>query len=324
MAKFQIFKATKVDTKGRIGLAGPSGSGKTYTSLTIATVLAQGGKICFIDSENRSSEKYADIFEFDILPLEPPYNPATYTAAIEFAEEQGYAVIIVDSLSHAWAGKGGALEMVDSNKSKYRGNSYAAWRDVTPKHYNLVEAMLQSDAHIIACMRSKQEYVQEKDNNNRVSIKKVGMQPIQREGMEYEFDLFIDMDWDHNAIVSKSRMATLADQVFNKPGEEVAQQILDWLTSGEAERPTEVIAEAEVASETAAEALSNGHTQAELLALASEKYEMDGAAVGAALKEAGFTRFDAGKWDEMVAALNGNGSEEAEEVAEEEVVVEAG
>jgi KaiC/GvpD/RAD55 family RecA-like ATPase len=121
---FQIEKATKTAAKGRIAIEGPAGSGKTYTSLILATVLAEEGRIIFIDSEKRSSEKYADIFDFDILPLEPPYTVKKYTEAIRFASElDGYDVVIVDSLSHAWAGEGGALEQVDTAKSKYQGNT---------------------------------------------------------------------------------------------------------------------------------------------------------------------------------------------------------
>ncbi len=110
------------------------------------------------------------------------------------------------------------------------------------------------------------------------------------------------------------------NKVVNRPDEDFAQDILDWLTSGEAERPTEAVAEGEVVTD-AEPPSENGHTQADLLALAKEQYDMDGQAVGATLKAAGFNRFDAEKWDEMVAALIGNGSEEG--AVEEEVVAEA-
>lgn len=296
MTQFQISKATKMQAKGRIGLVGPAGSGKTYTALTLATVLAKGGKVLVIDSEARSSEKYADIFVFDILPLDPPYSPETYTAAIKFGSEQGYAVVIIDSLSHAWAGQGGALEMVDAKKSKYQGNSYVAWRDVTPMHNALVEAMLQAPCHIIACMRSKTDYVQDKDpNTGKTTVRKVGMQPIQREGMDYEFDVVFDIDWDHRGVVTKTRMASIADLVVVKPGPEVGERILAWLEGGESQRPEPILV-AEPAKSVAPK------TQKDLLDV-GKTLGLDGKAVGAALKQAGIDKFDPERWNEMVAAI---------------------
>lgn len=296
MTQFQISKATKTQAKGRIGLVGPAGSGKTYTALTLATVLAKGGKILAIDSEARSSEKYADIFDFDILPLDPPYSPETYTAAIKFGGEQGYSVVIIDSLSHAWAGQGGALEMVDAKKSKYQGNSYVAWRDVTPMHNALVEAMLQAPCHIIACMRSKTDYVQDKDpNTGKTTVRKVGMQPVQREGMDYEFDIVFDIDWDHQGVVTKTRMASIADLVVVKPGPEIGERILAWLEGGEAKRPEPVLV-VEAAKKP------EPRTQVDLLAVGKE-FGLDGKGVGAALKKAGISEFKAERWDEMVTAV---------------------
>jgi hypothetical protein len=290
MSQFVIKKATKYQAKGRIGFVGPAGSGKTYTSLIFATSL--GTKICLIDSENLSSEKYADKFDFDVLPLDPPYSPERYTQAIKFADEQGYDVVVIDSLSHAWAGEGGALEMVDNNKARYKGNSYAAWRDVTPQHNKLIDTILRANAHVIACMRAKTDYVQEKDAKGNTVIRKVGMAPVQREGMDYEFDIVFDLDWDHRGIVTKSRFDEIADQVFMKPGKEVAEKIAGWLNSGEAapERPVRPEPEVE-------------RTQASLVQWAKDNYNLDGKGVGAALKKAGIQKFEAERWDEMQEAI---------------------
>ena len=226
-------KATKSQGKLRLAIAGPSGSGKTFSALAIGTCL--GSKVALIDTEHGSASKYADKFAFDTLQL-TDFNPENYVAAIKLAEKCGYEVIILDSLSHAWSGAGGALEQVDIAAAK-NGNTYVAWRKVTPVHNALVEAMLQSSAHIIANMRSKVEYAQEKDAGGKTVIRKVGMAPIQREGMEYEFDVFLDLDVDHNATVSKTRCSELADRFFRKPGEEVAKLLLDWLSDGAAEPP---------------------------------------------------------------------------------------
>jgi len=124
---------------------------------------------------------------------------------------------VIDSLSHAWEGEGGALSLVDQAVAASRsGNSYVAWRKVTPLHNKLVDAMLQSPAHIVCTMRSKMEYEQREEGGKK-QVVKVGMAPIQRAGMEYEFTMVADIDVDHRLIVSKSRMKELADRQMVKP-----------------------------------------------------------------------------------------------------------
>ena len=315
---FQIEKATKIQAQGRIAITGPAGAGKTYTALLLAGELKGDGRILFLDSEARSSEKYADEFDFDIIPLAPPYSVETYLRAIKFAGEQdGYSVIIVDSLSHAWAGEGGALEQVDAAKTKYKGNTYVAWRDVTPTQWKMVESILQNPRHVIACMRSKMEYMIDQEGG-KMSVKKIGLQPIQRAGMEYEFDVVLDMDWDHRAVVSKTRMSSIADKVYLKPGKELGQEIAAWLGTGEAVRPEPLVekeAEVEAVKEPAPEEKVREFNQKDLVALAKQRYGYGGKEVGEALKAQGITSFDVEKWDEMVAAVD------AKHLAEESVEV---
>ena len=228
---FEFKPAVRTKLKARMAIDGPTGSGKTFTGLTAATAFAPTGKIAVIDTERGSASLYSDIFKFDVLELDY-YDPLTYVEAIKSAEGYGYEVILIDSLSHAWEGEGGALDQVDQNAAKLRGNSYAAWRTVTPKHRKLVDTMLRSSAHVIATMRSKMEYVQEKDNDGKTQIRKIGLAPVQRSGMEYEFTWVIDIDTDHTAVVSKSRAADLADKVQNKPDVEWFKQFYDWLVKG--------------------------------------------------------------------------------------------
>jgi hypothetical protein len=280
---FQIVTATKYKAKARVGLEGPAGSGKTWTALLLAQEL--GGKVVLIDTERGSSAKYAKQFQFDLVPFEPPYEPKRYVEAIKMCEEAGYGVIIIDSLSHAWAGEGGALEMVDSKKLKYQSNSYYAWREVTPDHNKLVDAMLSAPAHVIACMRTKVEYAEEK-LNGKTTYRKVGTQAIQREGMDYEFDIVFDLDYEHHGIVTKTRMAELADKVFSPVTSDVGKLIRSWVDEGEAPPPPPKPAEPK--------------TQKDLLDYSG----LTGKDVGAALKAAGITSFDPGKWEEMVAAID--------------------
>lgn len=232
----EFVKATKYRAKARIALDGPSGSGKTYTALIAATVLANGETIAVIDTERGSASLYADKFEFDVLELST-YNPQTYVEAIKAAEKARYSVIVIDSLSHAWEGVDGALEMVDkAAKRSHSNNTYFAWRDVTPIHRQMVDSMLQSPAHIIATMRSKTEYVIEDVGGKQVP-KKIGMAPIQRPGMEYEFTIVGELDQNHNIVITKSRCDAMTDAVENKPGAGFWKPLVDWLNSGTEAKP---------------------------------------------------------------------------------------
>lgn len=225
---FTIKKAVKYGSKLRAAFIGISGSGKTYTSLLIAKFL--GEKICLIDTEGESASKYADIFNFDTIALDT-FSPTTYAEALRYVEAQGYDVCIIDSLSHAWMGKDGALDQVDkAAKRSQSNNSYVAWRDVTPKHNELVDTMVRCKMHLIVTMRAKQEYVIEKDEKTgKSSVRKLGLAPIQREGLEYEFDVVGDMDLENNYIISKTRCSPLNGAVINKPGESFANTLIEWL-----------------------------------------------------------------------------------------------
>lgn len=230
-------RASKEAAKLRLALIGPSGSGKTYTGLLLATNL--GERVAVIDTERGSASKYADRFSFDALDLET-FSPETYVAAIQLAEKVGYDVLLIDSLSHAWMGKDGALEQVDKAKARSRSkNSFTAWRDVTPKHNALVDAIVRADLHVVATMRAKTEYVVEEDGKGKTAPRKIGLAPVQRDGLEYEFDVVADMDFGNTLIVSKTRCPDLAGAVIAKPGPELAQTLRAWLTDGSApaERP---------------------------------------------------------------------------------------
>lgn len=220
-------KAVKHESKLRLAIYGPSGSGKTYTSLRIAASL--GGPVAVIDTERGSASKYADQFEFDVLNMDAPYHPDNFIRAIQAAEQAGYQVLIVDSLSHVWNGPGGILEIVDEEARKLKGNSYVAWAKGTPLHNRLIDAMTRARLHIIGTMRSKTEYVLETNERGKTTPRKVGTAPVQRDGMEYEFDVALDMTPDNDAIVQKTRCPALTGRVFNKPGEDVADILKEWL-----------------------------------------------------------------------------------------------
>jgi hypothetical protein len=239
MATIQIKKATRKQLKLRMALDGPSGSGKTYTALRFAFTLASSpDKVGVIDTENRSASKFIgehpDGFpwEFSVVELDS-FHPQYYIDSIAAFEAAGTEVLVIDSLSHAWDGVDGLLELHDkATRSSRSGNSWTAWRDVTPFHNRLIQAILRSKMHIIATMRSKMDYVQEKDEKGNTQIKKVGMAPIQRAGMEYEYDIVCDMDWGHNLLVSKSRCNPIDGKMEFKPGPSFMVPVKAWLDEG--------------------------------------------------------------------------------------------
>jgi nucleoside-triphosphatase THEP1 len=227
--------ATKAQAKLRLGLIGPAGSGKTMTALRIAHGL--GGRVAVIDTERGSASLYAGErgLTFDVLELET-YEARKFIDAIAEAEAAGYQVLIIDSLSHAWAGKGGILEFVDKAAKRSGGGSFSGWRDATPLHNQLVDAILGAKMHIICTLRSKVEHVIEQVNG-KTQVRKVGLQPVQRDGLEYEFTVVGDVNQDHELIVTKTRAAFLADAVIREAGEELGKQLRDWLGTGKAPAP---------------------------------------------------------------------------------------
>ena len=228
-------KAVKYDAKLRFAVCGPSGSGKTYTLLQLATEL--GGPVALIDTERGSASKYADIFEFDVLELES-YDPQRLIEIIDYVASNGYRILCIDSLSHFWIGKDGELDKVDRAARRMQTpNSFAAWKEVTPLHNALIDKIVGAPLHILASMRSKTEWILDRDERTGKTVpRKVGMAPVMRDGIEYEFDVCGDMDQDNTLLITKSRCPKLAGGVFPKPGKELADLLKEWLGGVPAER----------------------------------------------------------------------------------------
>lgn len=225
-------KAVRKQAKLRLALSGPSGSGKTYGALLLAKGI--GGKVALIDTERGSASLYTHVHEFDALDLDPPYTPERFVEAIRAAERAGYDVLIIDSLTHEWSGVGGCLELVDDiARSKYKGNSWSAWNDVTPRHRAVLDAILRSPLHIIATMRSKTETAQTEGPNGKKQVVKLGMKAEQRDGSEYEFTTVLDIVHDgHFAAATKDRTGLFGGDP--KPiTADTGRMLLDWLNAGE-------------------------------------------------------------------------------------------
>lgn len=222
-------KATKKQAKLRCAVFGVSGSGKTYSALRIAK--GMGGKIALIDTERGSASKYAGNFDFDVEDLEN-HTVESYVKVIKMAK--GYDVLIIDSLTHAWQE---LLQQIDAlAKAKYKGNSWSAWSEGTPQQKELVNALLSFPGHIIATMRCKTEWSQEKDERSgKLKPVRVGMSPEQGKGIEYEFDLLLEINEEHYATVIKDRTGKFQDKILHKPGEEFGEELIAWLNDGEKE-----------------------------------------------------------------------------------------
>ena len=239
---FTIKKAEKKQCKLRMTICGASGSGKTGSALLLARGI--GGKTVVIDTERGSSNLYDKLHEFDVLELLPPHSPQRFMEAIAQCEKTGYEIIIVDSMSHAWAGEGGVLERVENYKTTGgKSDTWGGWGKVgTPEQNKLINKILQTNAHIICCLRAKTEWGEEERNGRKYKVK-LGLAPVQRADLEYEFTLAFDMQHPaHLATVSKNRTNIFTEnaEVGFLITEDTGKLIASWLDSGvQTPKPTE-------------------------------------------------------------------------------------
>jgi cellulose biosynthesis protein BcsQ len=205
-------------------LQGASGAGKTYSSLLLAYGLCQNwSKIAVIDTENQSADLYSNLGQYNVLTLTPPFNPERYMEAITTCEASGMEVIIIDSLSHEWEGEGGILDI----HGNMAGNSFTNWAKITPRHNALVQKILHSGTHIIATVRSKQDYVITEKNGKQVP-EKVGLKAVQRDGLEYDFSIVFEVDINHQAISSKDRTQLFAHKIPFRIEANTGLKIREW------------------------------------------------------------------------------------------------
>ena len=241
----QLKKAQRKRVKLKIGISAPSGGGKTASALILAYGLVKAEhpelsddqvweRIALVDTENGSGELYSngrigqtDIGTYNVIELAPPFETSKCIESIHACKEAGMEVCIIDSTSAFWQGVGGLLEK-QGNVAKRTNNSYTAWREVTPEYNRMIDAILQTDMHMICTVRSKTDYAQNKDEKGKTVIQKVGMAPVIRDGFEYELSLFLDLDTDHQAYVSKDRTGVLDGKYFVVTPD-TGKQLVDWL-----------------------------------------------------------------------------------------------
>lgn len=260
----QLKKATRRKVKLKAGLFGTSGSGKTYSALLLAHGMVDDWtKIAVIDTENGSADLYSHLGDYNTLTLAPPFAPWRYIEAIRACEAAGMEVIIIDSISHEWEGKGGCLEMHDN----LPGNSFTNWKQITPQHNRFIEAILQSPCHVICCGRVKTDYVVNQNDKGKQAPEKIGLKCATREGFDYELTVCFDIDIKHNAKASKDRTSLFVDDLPTPITEEHGRKLMAWVNEGaEVEAPKPKQSEAGKELQDALKALSNTY----------KAYEKDG------------------------------------------------
>ncbi|MFZ2800931.1 MAG: AAA family ATPase [Syntrophorhabdus sp.] len=229
----ELRNAERKQAKIKMGLQAPSGAGKTYSALLLAYGLINDwSKIAVIDTENHSADLYAHLGNYQVLAFEQPFSPERYIQAIEVCEKAGMEVIILDSISHEWEGVGGILDI----HGAMMGNSFTNWAKVTPRHNAFVQKLLQSSSHIIATIRSKQDYVLSEKNGKMVP-EKIGLKGVTREGLDYEFTIVLELDLKHQATATKDRTQLFMDKPSFIITPDTGKTIKAWCESGAAPTP---------------------------------------------------------------------------------------
>lgn len=225
--KMLLKKASRKSVKIKMMISGPSGSGKTYSALLLASGMVDWKKIAVIDTERGSADLYSSLGAYQTLTLESPFTPERYIEAINTCVAAGVEVIIIDSITHEWDGKGGVLDI----HSNMAGNSFTNWNKLTPMHNKFIDAILQCPVHVICTARTKQDYVLV-DKNGKQVPEKVGLKSITREGFDYEVTIAFELDIKHNATCVKDRTKLFMDRFSSVITENEGKTILDWCNSG--------------------------------------------------------------------------------------------
>lgn len=227
-----VFK--KAERRGvylKIAATGPSGSGKTTGAIRVGRgLVGPNGRIALIDTENKSASLYADLDDFDVLDMEAPYEAPKFTEAILAAEAAGYEVLIIDSFSHVWE----AVLQYKEQLDRRGGNGYTNWGPAGEKFKDVLNALLRSRMHIIACMRAKTEYVLETNEKGKQVPRKVGLAPVMRGDIEFEFTTVFDLDMSHNAATSKDRTRMFDGRIFQL-STKVGEALAEWLKGAKPE-----------------------------------------------------------------------------------------
>lgn len=218
-------KATRKQAKIKLAIQGPSGAGKTYSALLLAKgLVSDWSKVVIIDTENNSADLYAHLGDYNVLPLSPPHSPERYSKAIDLCLQNDIQVIILDSISHCW-------DYLLDTHAQMTGNSFTNWSKITPRHKSFIQKILAVDKHIIATMRTKQDYVINQKNGKNIP-EKIGLKAIQRDGVDYEFTILLELNSTHQATATKDRTNLFHSSSNFTISESTGEQISSWCTQG--------------------------------------------------------------------------------------------
>jgi len=225
----KLQQAQRHQVKLRLGLSGASGFGKTYSALLLAYGITNDwSKIAVIDTENGSADLYANLGQFNVLSLTEQYSPERYIEAIKTCEKASMEVIIIDSISHEWNGKGGCLQIHEQ-----LGGRFQDWARLTPRHQAFIDAILESKCHVITTVRKKIDYSMDKDSNGKTKVIKHGLKDITREGFSYELTVDFEVINDKHLVkASKDRTGLF----MNKPefiiNAATGRKLVKWCNEG--------------------------------------------------------------------------------------------
>jgi len=225
----KLQQAQRHQVKLRLGLSGASGFGKSYSALLLAYGITNDwSKIAIIDTENNSASLYSHLGEFNVLSLNEPYSPERYIEAIKTCENASMEVVIIDSITHEWNGKGGCLQIHEQ-----LGGTFQMWAKVTPRHQAFIDAILESTAHVITTVRKKMDYSMDKDANGRTKVVKHGLKDITREGFSYELTVDFELINDkHLASASKDRTGLFMDKPEFVINASTGKKLIEWCNQG--------------------------------------------------------------------------------------------
>ncbi len=221
----QLKQSKRQNVKLRLGISGPSGFGKTYSALQLAYGMTQDWtKIAVIDTENSSSSLYSHLGNFNVLDLSAPYSPERYIEAIEVCEKADIKVIIIDSITHEWNGKGGCLQIQEQ-----LGGRFQDWAKVTPRHQVFIDKILNAKCHVITTTRRKVDYSLDVGGNGRTKVVKHGTKEITREGFEYELTVNFELVNDQHLVkASKDRTGLFANKPEFVINASTGKKLLQW------------------------------------------------------------------------------------------------
>jgi hypothetical protein len=232
MSEFVIKRASRSRAKLRIAFQSASGAGKTMSALRVARGLGENPKILVADTENESSGLYSDMFDFDAVDVTEPYSPEKYVALIRLAEQEGYDVLIFDTLTPLWTGKGGFMSIKDAFVKSGSYNDFTSWNPTNELYDAFIKEFIAAKVHIIATMRSKAEYSVGKDNTGKMTINKLGTTPQFRPGVDFEFTTVFALGKDNYCQVDKDRSRLFAGHPPFVADEETGRKLIQWLNEG--------------------------------------------------------------------------------------------